>query len=104
MPYVERVAKFAITDGTLAVKGRYELLFTQEKPALRLQEGAVSLKNFKLGAPGAAEPAVTLDSLEVTGLVADSAANSASVAKVAPFARHTRTAPAPGSDTAMRSS
>jgi hypothetical protein len=83
MPYVGRVAKFAITDGMLAVKGKYELLFAQEKPALRMSEGVVSLKGFKLGAPGAAEPAVALDSLVITGLAADSAANAASVGKVA---------------------
>ncbi len=82
-PYVGRYAKFAITDGLLAVSGRYELVFAQDKPALRLSEGVVSLKNFKLGAPGAAEPAVALESLELTGLSADSVANSASVAKVA---------------------
>jgi uncharacterized protein involved in outer membrane biogenesis len=83
MPYVARFANFAITDGTLAVKARYELVFIKDKPALRVQEGAVSLKTFKLGAPGAAEPAVALDSLEVTGLAADSNAQTASVARVA---------------------
>ncbi|ATC64218.1 hypothetical protein CMV30_09755 [Nibricoccus aquaticus] len=82
-PYVGRYAKFAITDGLLAVSGRYELVLAQDKPAVRLSEGVVSLKNFKLGAPGAAEPAVALESLELTGLSADSAVNSASVAKVA---------------------
>jgi hypothetical protein len=83
MPYVARFANFTITDGTLALKTRYELVFAQEKPVLRMQEGAMTVKSFKLGAPGATKPAVALDLVEVGGLAADSNAKTAAVGRVA---------------------
>jgi hypothetical protein len=82
MPYVSRFANFAITDGTLALKTRYELVFAKEKPVLRVQEGAMTVKSFKLGASAEAEPAVALELLEIGGLSADSGAKTATVSRV----------------------
>jgi hypothetical protein len=83
MPYVERFANFAITDGTLAVKSGYELVFSEDTLGLKVQDGAVSLKGFKLGVPGSTEPAIALDVLEITGLAADTAARTSTVGRVA---------------------
>jgi hypothetical protein len=81
-PYVGRYAQFAITDGTVAVKSRYELVFAKAGPALRVQEGVFSLKSFKLAERGEGEPKIAVDSLEVTDFSADSVARSAVIPRV----------------------
>ena len=53
-----------------------------ENRALTLTGGAIQLRDFKLAAPGASEPAVALPSLDITGISVDGFAPSAAAENV----------------------
>lgn len=83
MPYLARFAEAEITDGVLAMRAEYHVSIVDDHLALRVADGAVKLAAFKLGAPGASEPAVALNTLELTGLAANTAARTATIGRVA---------------------
>jgi hypothetical protein len=82
-PYYRDFVRFDVREGTFDVKGRYEADLTGEVPVVRLHEGFARLSNLQLAARDGAEPALAVRELTVTGIEADTAQRSATVARVA---------------------
>ncbi len=70
-PYYQDYVGFALRNGVLTVKGRYEAEFTAGTPQARLSEGELTLRGLELSAREATDPRVTLSAIDVTGIQAD---------------------------------
>jgi len=82
-PYYRDFVRFDVREGTFDVKARYEADLAGEVPVVRLHEGFARLSNLQLAARDGAEPALAVRELTVTGIEADTAQRSATVARVA---------------------
>ncbi len=71
-----------VLSGRLGVALDYELDLAAATPVLRLRNGRVTIADLALAARGTTTPLATLPLVELTGLVADSAKQEASVATV----------------------
>lgn len=75
-PYLGARFHGTLESGTLTISGKYELRIAPENRTLALTGGAIQLRDFKLVAPGASEPAIALPSLDITGITVDGFAPS----------------------------
>lgn len=70
-PYYQDYVGFALRNGLLGVKGRYEAELTDGVPQARLSDGSLTLQRLELTARDAQDPRVTLNEIAVTGIQAD---------------------------------
>jgi len=81
-PYYQPEVGFELRDGTVSVKASYELELSAARRLLRIQGGALDLRNLVLGLPGVSEPLLELPALEVAGVAADLVLRNADVGSV----------------------
>ncbi|MCU0791772.1 MAG: DUF748 domain-containing protein [Opitutaceae bacterium] len=82
-PYYHELVAGELRSAFVDLSGRYSFELKEGIPALTLADGAFTLRDVRLGAPGVEEDAFALRRLAVTGIAADATALSASVGKVA---------------------
>ena len=82
-PYYHELVTGELRSAFVDVSGRYTFELKDGAPALTLADGAFTLRDVRLGAPGVEADAFALRRLAVTGVSADSVALSAAVGKVA---------------------
>lgn len=70
-PYYQDYVGFALRNGLLGAKGRYEAELTEGAPQARLSDGSLTLQRLELTARDAQNPRVTLNEIAVTGIQAD---------------------------------
>lgn len=82
-PYFQDEVPIALQDGLLDLETRYELEWGANRRVLQTSEGRAAVDRLAMGPRGAADPAVRLPRIEVTGIGLDALARRAAVAEVA---------------------
>ena len=82
-PYLEDKFRGDLTDGTLTLRGRYEMNLDEKKRALKLADGELHLRALRVSERTGGPSVVELPALDLTGVQADGLALKASVARVA---------------------
>ena len=82
-PYFDDQLVGDLRSAFVDFSGRYALELKPDGPALTLADGNVTLREVRIGAPGAPTEAFVLKRLAVTGITADATARSAAIGKIA---------------------
>jgi hypothetical protein len=81
-PFFRDFVRFNLTSGQLAVAADYEVSLAGTAPVARLRNASVTLAKLALAAPGATAPFLAVPEIRVENLAADSAARTASIARI----------------------
>lgn len=82
-PYYADRLQAEIPGGRLSLRAHYDLDLTPHQPVMRLTDGTVALRGFRLRGRGDREDAVDLPAVDLTGVQLDALARTATVASVA---------------------
>ncbi len=82
-PYYHQLVKGDLRSAFVDVSGRYTFELRGAEPLLTLADGEFALRDLRFGAVGAAEDALALKRVSVSGVSADLAALRADIARVA---------------------
>lgn len=82
-PYYHDLRTGELRSAFLDLTGEYAFELKDGAPALRLANGALTLREVRFGAPGVAEDALTVRRVAISGVSSDSTTLHAEIAKVA---------------------
>jgi len=82
-PYYHDLRKGELRSAFLDLTGEYAFELKDGAPALRLANGALTLREVRFGAPGVAEDALAIRRVAISGVSSDSTTLHAEIAKVA---------------------
>jgi hypothetical protein len=82
-PYYQDLRTGELRSAFLDLTGEYALELKDGAPALRLANGALTLREVRFGAPGVAEDGLTVRRVAISGVNSDSTTLHAEIAKVA---------------------
>ncbi|MBK8477345.1 MAG: DUF748 domain-containing protein [Opitutaceae bacterium] len=80
--YYRDFLRFDLASGQLGLIADYELALAANEPVVRLRDASATLAGLTLNAPGSSAPFLSIPELRVETLTADSAARTASIARV----------------------
>ncbi len=82
-PYYADRLGVDVVDGRLTVRGRYDFSFSDKARVMKLLDGSIMLRNFKLAERATGESLLELPAADVTGATADGLTLKAAIGQVA---------------------
>lgn len=82
-PYYADRLGVDVVDGRLTVRGRYDFSFSEKGRVMKLLDGSIMVRNFKLAERASGETLLELPAADLTGATADAMTLKAAIAQIA---------------------